>query len=388
MSEQRPVIVYAASGYTGRLTCDWLTRLRIPFVAAGRNQGRLDEVVREMRGKGADCVAQVAEHTPRGLRGLFEGAKVVVNISGPFSLLGRDVVDAALASGCHYLDSTGEQDFMLDMMREFGPSFREAGLLLSPSAAFLWGPGTAAAEVCLETGGVDTLEVIYAPPSLQTVASLQSMVRTFRRPGYEIANGELHLMPVAAVRRFTIAGTGEVRKSVQTGAGEATFFLGDSRVRSCNTYFASNDLARTVPFIRTWARLSNVIPGRVLDRWSDALVVKLKRDPPAEEPESGRYVIMVNADGPGGHVSAVLDGTSPYVVTGFLGAVGAQSVLEREVQRFGYASLAHAFGARYVLDRLEEVGTHMTLETGRREAAAGNGKAAGAKQEHGHAGRR
>src|SRR5215472_8262856 len=93
---KKPVVVYAASGYTGRLTCLALTRRKVPFVAAGRNQQRLDEVVQECRAQGADCVAQTAEHTPQGLQSLFRGAKVVINISGPFSKLGRDVVDASL----------------------------------------------------------------------------------------------------------------------------------------------------------------------------------------------------------------------------------------------------------------------------------------------------
>jgi short subunit dehydrogenase-like uncharacterized protein len=96
MSSPKPVVVYAASGYTGRLACEWLARLGVPFVAAGRNQARLEEVAQQMRALGGDCEARAAEHTPRGLRELFRGAKVVVNISGPFSLLGHAVVDAAL----------------------------------------------------------------------------------------------------------------------------------------------------------------------------------------------------------------------------------------------------------------------------------------------------
>jgi short subunit dehydrogenase-like uncharacterized protein len=52
-----PVVVYAASGYTGRLTCEALTRLRIPFVAAGRNRERLEAVVKASRACGGECEA-------------------------------------------------------------------------------------------------------------------------------------------------------------------------------------------------------------------------------------------------------------------------------------------------------------------------------------------
>ncbi len=361
MSEAKPVVVYAASGYTGRLVCESLTRLRIPFVAAGRDQRRLDEVAREMRAKGADCVARATAHTPAGLRECFRGAKVVINVSGPFSLLGRAVVEAALVDGCHYVDSTGEQDFMLELRRDYDALFREARLLLSPSAAFLWAPGAAAAEHCLETTpGIDTLDVVYAPPSLQTVASLQSMIRTVRRTSYWIADGALRVVPVPDVKRVTLPGE-VAHKALRIGGGEATFLLGDRRVRSCSTWFASDDLARAAGFFGLWGKLSRVVPGETLDRWSDAAVLRLKRDPPAEKPETGRFVITVTARGPSRRVNATLEGTSPYVVTGFLCAMAAQSVIDGKAERFGYCSISQAFGARYVLTRLEHEGTTMTI---------------------------
>jgi hypothetical protein len=363
MSSQKPVVVYAASGYTGRLTCESLTRLRIPFVAAGRSLQKLDEVVAEMRAKGADCVAAVANHSPAGLQQLFRGAKVVINISGPFSLLGRAVVEAALSEGCHYLDSTGEQDFMLDMQRDFGASFARDKLVLSPSTAFLWALGCAAAEICLETSGVDSIKIVYAPPTLQTVASLQSMVRCARRPGYVLMERELTLIrPTAQVRQILIPGTNELRNALSVGASETTFFVGDPRVRNCETLFANNDLAKAAVIIKLWSGAAKYVSGEMLDRWSDALVLRLKKDPPPEQPETSRFVVAALGEGNQQRVSVVLNGTSPYVVTGFLGAIAAQLLLEGKARRFGFVSTAQAFGARYLLRRLDEIGTTATVD--------------------------
>jgi hypothetical protein len=362
MSETRPVVVYAASGYTGRLVCESLTKLGVPFVAAGRSQARLEEVAREMRAKGGDCGARAVEHTPQGLRELLRGAKVVVNVSGPFSLLGRAVVDAALDEGVHYLDVTGEQDFMLDVRRDCGERFERARLLLSPSAAFLWGPGTLAAEQCLETyPGAESIEVVYAPPSLQTVASLQSMARVARRPGYAIAGGELRLLPTPTARQFDVPGLG-ARRALRLPAGESTFLLGHPGLRQCDTWFANNDLAHAGAVIGAWSRLSNVIPGETLDRWSDALIEKLKRDPPPEDPATARFVVTVTAQGPGRTVCAVVNGTAAYIVTGFLGAMAAQDLVAGKAERFGYRSLGQAFGVRHVITRLREVGTRITVD--------------------------
>ncbi len=357
-----PIVVYAASGYTGRLTCQALARLGLPFVAAGRDQGRLEAVAAELRAAGADCRVQVAAHTPAGLRELFRGAEVVINTSGPFSLLGHTVVAAALASGCHYVDTTGEQDFMLELCRDHDAAFACRGRVLAPSAAFLWALGCTGAELCLEHPGIEEIEAIYAPPSLQTVASLQSMVRTARRPGIAIAGGEPTEVRLSAPRRVDLPDAGGPRRAVEIGAGEAAFLTGDRRVRACRTLFASDDLARVAPAFRLWSRLSRVVPGSVLDRCSDFLVGAIKRDPPAEEPDSGRFVVSVHGRGPAGAVRATLRGTSPYLVTGFLCAMTAQDLLAGKALRSGYLSLAQAFGARHVIDRLVEVGTTATVE--------------------------
>jgi uncharacterized protein DUF5938/saccharopine dehydrogenase-like protein len=361
MSSQKPVVVYGASGYTGRLACESLTELRVPFVVAGRNLLRLEEVAGAMRARGADCVAQAAEHTPRGLRELLRGAKAVINISGPFSLLGHAVVDAALVEGCHYLDSTGEQDFMLDVRREYGPAFEAAKLVLSPSAAFLWAFGSVAAEVCIETPGIDSIEVVYAPPSLQTIASLQSMIRSARRSGYGLADGKLSLLPPADLRRVPVPGQ-KARRAMRVGAGEATFLLGDPRVRTCDTWFANDTLGRVAPWFGQWNRLSKVVPGDRLDEWSDALVLKFKKNPPPEDPESSRFIVAVHGKGAGGDIRAILSGTAAYALTGYVCAFAAQALLEGRAARFGYVSLGQTLGTPYVLKRLEEGGTTATFE--------------------------
>ena len=33
----KPVVVYGASGYTGRLVCEYLREYNLPFIAAGRD---------------------------------------------------------------------------------------------------------------------------------------------------------------------------------------------------------------------------------------------------------------------------------------------------------------------------------------------------------------
>ena len=50
MSTDKPVIVYGASGYTGRLICEYLREYNVPFVAAGRDKARIQEALDKVPG--------------------------------------------------------------------------------------------------------------------------------------------------------------------------------------------------------------------------------------------------------------------------------------------------------------------------------------------------
>jgi short subunit dehydrogenase-like uncharacterized protein len=133
MSEKKPVIVYGASGYTGRLVCEYLRELHVPFIAAGRDRARVQAVMDKIPGiETADYEVATVEHSVKALAGLFDGAKVVSNMVGPFSKYGPEVAEACLAAGCHYTDTTGEQDWVLDAKTRWGEKFSAKGLLLSP----------------------------------------------------------------------------------------------------------------------------------------------------------------------------------------------------------------------------------------------------------------
>ena len=115
MSEKK-VVVYGASGYTGRLICEYLREYHVPFVAAGRSQEKLESsLAHNVAGvETADYEIRTVDHDVESLAELFDGASVVCNTVGPFSTLGPTVVEAALKAGVHYTDTTGEQDWLMD----------------------------------------------------------------------------------------------------------------------------------------------------------------------------------------------------------------------------------------------------------------------------------
>ncbi len=82
----KPVIVYGASGYTGRLICEYLREFNLPFVAAGRDKARIQEALDKV--PGIDTIEhEIVEvaHDVAPLTELFAGAQVVCNTVGPFA---------------------------------------------------------------------------------------------------------------------------------------------------------------------------------------------------------------------------------------------------------------------------------------------------------------
>jgi hypothetical protein len=191
------------------------------------------------------------------------------------------------------------------------------------------------------------------------------MFRCTRRPGYGITDGKLRLLPAAEVGRVHVPGAKGPRKALRVGAGEATFLIDNERVRSCETWFANDTLVRSAPTFRLWNTLSKVVPGDTLDQVSDALVLKFKHNPPAEDLATNRYVVTAVGKGGGAEVRVTIDGTACYALTGFIAAAGAQALLEGKARHFGYQSLAQTLGARYVLGRLEEFHAQTTVQGAR-----------------------
>src|SRR5437588_5438419 len=159
MSSTKPVVVYGASGYTGRLVCEYLREFCVPFIAAGRDKARIQEALDLIPGiNTVDHEVVEVDHDVRSLSDLFAGTKVVCNTVGPFARHGRQVVEACVRAGSHYVDTTGEQDWLIECEGTYGEEMAAKGLVLAPGTAQMYTPGGSAAYSRLETSALATLD--------------------------------------------------------------------------------------------------------------------------------------------------------------------------------------------------------------------------------------
>ena len=359
MAEAPKVVVYGASGYTGKLVAESLAKRGIPFYAAGRNAARLAEemeVVRERFGADFSFEAVAVNNTVEELLPLFAKVDVVINVVGPFMQLGWPVVEAALLADCHYIDTTGEQDWTLAIKEKFGQAFADKDLLMAPATSWMCASGALAAEVCLETEGVDSIELVYQGDNAQpSEASIKSFLRMACNDGaqYYLDQNEFKSWPNDKAYPVTLPVSSRVYQAHPWGGFiEPIWYKDDERVRSCSALMAFGDeiIAAALQAIKKYNELA---PGMTPDE-REALTNAMAEQMDAGEPEKEDYdanksVIVCTARGRNKSSQFVLHLAAPYAWSGEICAESAKRLLEGKLRVPGFQSAARAFGHRELL---------------------------------------
>lgn len=365
MSEKKPVVVYGASGYTGRLVCEYLREYNVPFTAAGRDAARVQAVLEKVPGiESADYEVVEVAHTVAALTELFRGAKVVSNMIGPFSKYAPVVVEAALAAGCHYIDTTGEQDWAMLAQERWGAQFAARGLLLAPGVAQMYVTGEIAANICLETPGIDTLDILALWKGFPTYSSTQTIFTVLKAKWYYLEQNKFVEWNTTA--HFEVGVPGQHESAIVVPWGGAThpvWFKNDPRVANCRALGGvfSRDVMQGV--VATQQMVEDQIKPLPLDQQEKALAdiaASMQPSmPPRENPRVNTSLDSVHASGPLARAHCVIHGNCNYKQTGLLQAYAAFSLLQAPPKKAGFASACQAFGHRELLGQLRSFGLVM-----------------------------
>ena len=359
---KKPVIIYGASGYTGRLIAEYLRDRDIGFTAAGRNAERVRDAMQAVPGiETADYDVAAADANVEDLTALFKGAKVVCNVAGPFITHGPTVIEAALSAGVHYIDTSGEQASILDVARNWGPRFADKGLVAAPSTAYMYAPNEIAAHLALETHGVDSLDGVLMFRGIPTYTSTQSIYVQLKAPAYYLEDNELR--PYIKGQGFEVHLPSHHDTHLALpwgGTGLPVWFENDPRVRNVRVLAGATNrtlmegvLAMERDFVANIAVLPDAEQAAILAERASAVQNTM---PPRENPLQHRTVDSVMARGSLATSHVVLLGTCAYKQTGVLQATAAQHLLHGAPKAVGFASPCTAFGYQELLAALEGYG--------------------------------
>jgi len=362
MSDQKPVVVYGASGYTGRLVCEYLREYNIPFVAAGRSGPKTEKVMEGLPGvETADYEVVEVEHTVEALTDLFKGAKVVCNMVGPFMYFGTETVEAALAAGCNYLDTTGEQDWVLKCKTEWGQKFADKGLVIAPNIAQMFTNGEIAAELALETPGVDTLDMLVMWKGQPTIASTASIFSTLKADWFYLEDDQYVMWDPKA--SFDVPVPGQHTQALTIpwgGTAHPIWFKDDPRVRNVKCIGAVSDRGVMEAVIATKTHIDDQIKTLPADQQDAALAEVAKQFqaamPPRERTLYNTTLDSVHGSGPMARVHVVLHGNSNYKQTALQQVWLARNLLNARPRRAGFSSACQAYDYRSLLGTLQAFG--------------------------------
>ena len=136
------IIVYGATGYTGRLVAEYLSnhygdRDDGPsWAMAGRSLDKL-EAVRDEIGAPASTPLVVADaDDPASLEAMCNRTKVVLTTVGPYQLYGDALVEACVKTGTDYADLCGEPAWMREQIDAHHQAAEASGARICFSSGF------------------------------------------------------------------------------------------------------------------------------------------------------------------------------------------------------------------------------------------------------------
>jgi short subunit dehydrogenase-like uncharacterized protein len=347
------IVLFGATGYTGRLTAEALVRRGGRPVLAGRSAQRLESFAGELGGGLETAVADVAR--PESIRALVERGDVLVATVGPFTRWGAAAAQTAVDAGAHYLDSTGEPPFIRQVFERFGPAAERAGCGMLTAFGYDWVPGNLAGGLALDEAGdaatrVDTGYFFTGNSRTGTSGGTRaSLAGAIAAPSFAWRDGRL--VTERGAKKFrTFEVDGKQRPAVTVGASE-NFALSRvaPRLREVNSYLGwFGPMSRTMQAMALAGSVAFKVPGaaKVFEATTGRLIKGSTGGPDEQQrAESGSHIIGIAYDAAGRPLAEVhLTGVNGYTFTAEILAWGALRASEGALKGAGALGPVDGFG--------------------------------------------
>ncbi|KPJ14244.1 putative saccharopine dehydrogenase [Papilio machaon] len=181
------LVIFGATGFTGKYAVMECARIAkkepgLTWGIAGRSQSKLNSVLEEASKKTGEelssipvLIADVGDE--ESLFSMCQRAKVVINCCGPYRLYGEPVVAAAVRAKTHYVDISGEPQFIETIQLRYDSPAREAGVYIISACGFDSIPndlGVVFLEQNFEAKTLTYICPVSAPTSLEPIGGPSS----------------------------------------------------------------------------------------------------------------------------------------------------------------------------------------------------------------------
>ena len=136
MTREYQVVLYGATGFTGRLCAEYFNTNYpdLSWAIAGRNEEKLKTLSEELN---LNCDIYVANSEDyEAIKSFVKKTKVVVSAAGPFAKYSTKVVEACVEYKTHYTDITGENHWVKGLIDRFHEKAALDGTRIIPSCGY------------------------------------------------------------------------------------------------------------------------------------------------------------------------------------------------------------------------------------------------------------
>jgi len=350
------IVLFGATGYTGRLTAEALVARGAKPLLAGRDGQRLEALAREL----GDLETQTADISrPETVAALIGKGDVMLTTVGPFMRWGAPAAEAAIEAGAVYIDSTGESPFIREIFESYGPRAKQTGAALLTALGYDWVPGNLAGATALERAGgsASRVEIGYFFSGVgrdgSSGGTRASLVGALLAPSFAWENGRLVTVRGGRkARAFPFPGRN--RMAVSVGSSE---HFGLPRLypglRDVETYLGwFGPMSRPMQAMSAITAGAQKLPGvtKGLNGLANRFIKGSTGGPDAEtRAKGGSQIVAIAYDDSGKTLAEVrIDGVEGYTFTGAMLAWAATTALGEGVSAAGALGPVEAFG----LDRL------------------------------------
>jgi short subunit dehydrogenase-like uncharacterized protein len=355
------IVLYGATGYTGRQVARELARRGLDHVLSGRDPAKLAAL------EGAPTRAAALDDD-RALRDLLEPARAVINCAGPFTLSGDALVRAAIATGTHYVDSTGEQPFIKMVFDRHARAAEHAGVALVPALGFDYSPGDCIARLAARgLEPLDELVIAYSVEGFRMSRGTLKSALEVMKGGDWIYEDEHWLPAPQAIFRasFDFPEPLGHQQMTRFPSGEVITVPHHTRTRKVTSLMttrmlAPQPIASVIPYTMPALALALRTPLRGLLARATAL---LPEGPGDDARRQARFTVVARARGEDGATrQGVVRGSDVYGLTAATLVHGAALMAAPGFDRAGALGPAAAFDPAEFLNHLGDHGVSWQLD--------------------------
>lgn len=316
------LLIYGASGYTGKIIAARAKELNLDFEIAGREEDKIKVLARELNVPYHVFNVEDEKEWEQALGGKF----VLINAAGPFQFTAKQAMDACLRAGVHYLDISAELE-TYQLAESLDSQAKSAKIQLISGAGLFVSYDALAVHLSKLVAEPQELKVGFrhyggfskgSILSSKNIADLGILVRK---------NGEISQNPNPQSKVFSF-GIEDV-ECLPTPLGGIILTYKSTAIPNIEEFFSLKLPAADMP---------------------DLTAANLPDGPSAEERASGRNGLSAEITGKNGKVAkAYIDAPSGYALTPLSVVAVANRILNNDF-KIGYQSPGSAYGEEILKD--------------------------------------